>query len=118
MVPAAVVPASAVQPEVVSTFVVERYWPGVNAQILATALARAATAAERLAQSGSVVRHLQSTLVPTEEIVFCLFEATSAAAVELVNRNADVTFDHVALAVVLAGVTQISPAPTNQKGVT
>jgi hypothetical protein len=87
--------------EGLGTYVAERYWPGVTTEILTAALVRVTAAAESQSRGGSIVRHMQSTLVPVEEVVFCLFEASSCEAVEEANRVADVSFDHVAEAVLI-----------------
>lgn len=86
---------------IVRTYVAECCWPGVNPEILAEAVLRIASAAEQMTEGGTVVCHLQTTLVPDDEVVFCLFEATSLEAVEMVNRNAGFAFDHVAEAFLL-----------------
>lgn len=106
MAPAVIIAAVNGDEAALTIYVAERYWPGVTTEILATALRRVAVAAESLGQRGSVVRHLQSTLVPVEEVVFCLFLASSLESVELVNRTADAAFDHVAEAVVIPGTVR------------
>jgi hypothetical protein len=55
------------------TYLVECYWPGVDTDAVHAALARAG--AER------DVHCVESILVPEDEIVLCVFEGPSAAAV-------------------------------------
>lgn len=77
-----------------STFLVERYWPGVTRPALDAAV-------DRLQQvlAGSPphapVAHVASLLVDADEVVFCLFSAASPEAVEAVNERADFPFDRI-----------------------
>ena len=81
------------------TYVVERYWPGVTQESLRAATRRLSRSATETTRHGSPVRHVRSTLIPGEEYVVCVFEATSAGAVREVNQRADVPFERVVEAV-------------------
>ena len=77
-----------------NTYLVERYWPGVTEAALAQALERA------IAGSGDKrLYHVHSVLIPSEEVVFSVFQAASAADVESANRLADAPFERVVEAV-------------------
>lgn len=68
------------------TFLVERYVPGAG-QAQLTEITDAAKAAARAAPAGAgVVRYLASTLVPADELCYCLFEAPSIEAVRLMTE--------------------------------
>jgi hypothetical protein len=85
----------------VSTFLVERYWPGVSAVEIRSAVARETRSAEEMGREGRRVRYLRSTFVPKEEALLCLFEATSRDEVAELNERAAVPFDRIVEVVVL-----------------
>ena len=80
-----------------TTYLVERYWPGVTEAGLAAALERASPSSG--GPGGGHLRHVHSVLIPSEEVVFSLFEAHSAADVEEANRRAEAPFERVVEAV-------------------
>ncbi len=73
-----------------NTYLVERYWPGVTEAALAAALERATAGS-----SGKRLRHVHSVLVPSDEVVFSVFQAASAADVEDANQLAEAPFERV-----------------------
>ena len=77
-----------------NTYLVERYWPGVTEEALADALERATAGS-----SDKRLCHVHSVLIPSEEVVFSVFQAASAADVESANRLADAPFERVIEAV-------------------
>lgn len=82
-------------------FLVERYLP-------ATSMADVEAAVARLSASGATsATHLWTAMIEAEETCLSMFAATSAAAVEAVNREARFPFDRV----VRASVIESSPAP-------
>ena len=89
-------------------FLVERYWPDVTAARLDEAVDSVTRAADQLSRAGRSVRHLQSVLAVPEEVVFSLFEAPSAEAVDQVHRRSGVPFERIVEALVVAG----PPRPT------
>ena len=91
-----------------TTFMVERFVPGVGYDEFAEAVQRAATAAATLTELGAPVRYLGSVFVPDEESSFCCFEARNVDAVREANRRADIQFWRVVRAVFIdrSGVDQ------------
>jgi hypothetical protein len=87
--------------EQLSTFLVERYWPGVRRQELEAAIARAARAVQKMRRDGTAIRHLRSTLVPADETVLCLFGAVAPGDVAELNRQAEFPFDRIVEVVAL-----------------
>lgn len=83
----------------VSTYLVERYWPGVSRAELADAVARGRRSAAAMRREGKRIRYLQATLVPDQETVLCLMEAESAELVVEVNRRAGIPYDRIAAAI-------------------
>ena len=55
--------------------------------------ARIRTSAERTRGATDRVRYLGALLLPSNEVVFCIFDGRSAEAVEAVARRAKVPFD-------------------------
>ncbi len=76
-------------------YLVERYWPGVTRGALRDAIARLDEAIDGVGDAGGPVRHVESTMIPADDTVFSLFEATSAESVLEVNRRAHVAADRI-----------------------
>ena len=55
-------------------YVVECFWPGVDADAVRALDARAAASADELTRAGTPVRYLGSLLMRADEVVLCLFE--------------------------------------------
>ena len=85
----------------VSTFLVERYWPGVSSRTLEAAVARGVQSANEMRHGGTRIQYLRSTLLPADETVFCLFEALTAADVAELNERAEIPFDRIVETVAL-----------------
>jgi hypothetical protein len=92
----------------VSTYLVERYIPGVRRSELLAALVRVEAEAARMQAEGVTVRYLGSTLITDDETCFCTFAAESAAAVREANARAGVPLARVVAA------EQVDP--TNTRG--
>ena len=75
-----------------SEYQAECLWPGVTEADLAALDARARSSAD--AGTGDV-RYLGSTLVPSDEVVFCFFEGLSAEAVQAVAEQAEIPFERI-----------------------
>jgi hypothetical protein len=75
-------------------YVVECFWPGVNAEAVRRLDARAATSADELTRSGTPVRYLGSLLMREDEVVLCLFEGPEPAVREAAER-AEVPFERI-----------------------
>jgi hypothetical protein len=58
------------------------YWPGVTANELEAVGTRARREARRACSDGSAIAYLGSILFPADELVLCLFDAPSQAAVK------------------------------------
>jgi len=56
---------------------------------------RAQQAAEALSEQGSEITYRSAFLVPGDEVAFCLFDASSPAAVEDACRRAELPFDRI-----------------------
>jgi hypothetical protein len=80
----------------VQTYLVEHYHPGYDADALKRAAARVRAAAE--AVDGARVRHLRSTIVPTDEAFLSVFEAASDGAVREAYLRAGLSFERISLA--------------------
>ncbi|BEP15791.1 hypothetical protein acdb102_41020 [Acidothermaceae bacterium B102] len=90
--------------EPLTTFLVERYLPAADAQNLADSVGRLAMICADLTDlpgEGPAVRYLQSVYLPSEDACFCVFAATSSAAVLAVNTAADFPLDRITAGVAL-----------------
>lgn len=85
-----------------TTFLVEHYWPGITADRFEGAAERVRVSAEAMAHEGACVRFLHSTLVPEEEMAFCVFQADAQASVEEAYTRAGVPYERVREAVEIA----------------
>ena len=76
--------------------------PGITVEQLRGVERRAIEASERLTAAGKPVRYIRSLWVPGDWRVMSLFEAENAAAVEEVNRAAQIPFLRIVEAVDLS----------------
>jgi len=76
----------------VTAYIVERNLPGLTDRHRSALQYALGEASRRLSASGSPVRYLGSTFVPTRSRCYCLFEATSADIVRTVNEAALVPY--------------------------
>ena len=83
-----------------SEYLAECLWPGVTEADLADLDSRARASAE--AGTGDV-RYVGSTLVPSDEVVFCFFEGPSAQAVQVVAERAAIPFERILKSVHVPG---------------
>jgi hypothetical protein len=81
--------------ETLETFLVEHYRPGLTADELGGWAARVRDAAGDLERKGKPVRYLQATIVPTDESLFCVFEAASAQLVREAYARAGIPFERI-----------------------
>jgi hypothetical protein len=93
--PAVVAPDSAV------TFLVERYWPGIDLGQLRAMLPRLDAAARTMTAEGIPVEHIGSILMPVDEVVFSLIAAGDEGVVRRVNERAGLPVDRIAVAIAL-----------------
>jgi len=89
-----------------STYLVERYWPGVSENAVRRAHEQLEAVAERLRTEGVRVRCVSSLLIPTEESVFSLIEAASEEDVAEANRRAEVPFARILEVKTVAAATR------------
>jgi hypothetical protein len=92
-----------IEPAAVSTFLVERYWPGVDLDALRAALPRLEAAAAAMNASGTAVGHVGSILMPEDEVVFSLIAADDLQAVSELNERAGLPADRIARAIAFLG---------------
>ena len=85
-----------------TTYLVERYWPGVTIELLFQALQRARRVMEQMAGEGTRVRDISCILIPAEEVVFSLYEGPSAAAVRQLNERAGIPTSRIVEAIVVS----------------
>jgi hypothetical protein len=83
------------------TFLVERYWPGVDLAQLRDALPRLEAAARAMTAEGRRVEHLGSILMPVDQVVFSLIAAGDESLVRQLNERADLPADRIAEAIAL-----------------
>jgi hypothetical protein len=71
------------------------YWPGVTEHQLEQATARAAADADAASRAGTAIAYLGSILFPDDELVLCLFDAPTRAAVHRTTERADIPCERV-----------------------
>lgn len=76
-------------------YIVERHLPGITPDQLEAAAGRAKATSVAMSDEGTPVRYLRSTFLPAEEKCYCLFEGSSADAVEEAQRRADIPYQRV-----------------------
>lgn len=91
----------------VSTYLVERYWPGVTSELIRDALGRERRVIDEMSVEGILVRDIGWTLIPSEEVVFSVYEGTSAAAVRQVSERAGIPISRLVEAIVVSGDSPI-----------
>jgi hypothetical protein len=82
-----------------STFLVERYWPGIDAGSLRAVLPRLDDAAREMTAEGMPVEHVGSILMPVDEVVFSIFAAGDEGIVRTLNERAALPVDRIATAI-------------------
>ncbi len=91
------------------TFLVERYWPGVDLATLRAALPRLEAAARAMTAEGRRVEHVGSILMPLDEVVFSLIEAGDESVVRQLNERAELPAHRIAAAIALLAETDDAP---------
>jgi hypothetical protein len=84
------------------TFLVERYWPGVDLAMLRDELPRLEAAARAMTAEGRRVEHVASILMPVDEVVFTLIAAPDEGLVRELNARAGLPADRIAAAITLS----------------
>ena len=95
-------------PDPLDTFLVERYWPGVDLVQLRDALPRLEAVARAMTAEGRRVEHVGSILMPVDEVVFSIIAAGDESAVRQLNERAELPADRIAEAIAL--LSPITPA--------
>ena len=88
------------------TYLVERYWPGVTSERLAEALGRDRRVIEEMSNEGTRVRQISCTLIPSEEVVFSVYEGPSTEAVLQLSERAGIPFSRIVEAVAVTEGTE------------
>ena len=83
----------------IRTFLVERYWPGIDESRLRAVLPDLEQAARSMTAEGTPVAHVGSILMPVDQVVFSLIEAVDEGAVRSVNERAAIPIDRIAVAI-------------------
>jgi hypothetical protein len=78
-----------------SHFLAERYVSAANPELAHLDAARASAASQEQAEQGTAVRYLGSTLIPSDETCFSLFEAQSAEDVRRLLERAALPYDRI-----------------------
>ena len=76
-------------------YMVERHLPDFPPEQLPAAAGAAKAKASELTAEGQDVRYIRSTYVPEGERCYCLFEGESAAAVEEVQKRAQLPYEQI-----------------------
>jgi hypothetical protein len=85
-----------------STYIAERYLPGITQEQLLDAARRAKLATADLTTAGTPVTYLRSTFLPGDQTCYCLFEGPSEQAVREANDKAEIPYERIIPAVYLA----------------
>jgi hypothetical protein len=83
------------------TFLVERYWPGVDEAAARTVVWSLEREARAMTAEGIPVEHVGSILMPADQVVFSLIAAPSESVVRQVNERARMPLDRIAAAIAL-----------------
>ena len=81
------------------TYLVERYWPGVTSERLLEALERGRRVMEQMSGEGTRIRDISCTLIPSEEVVFSVYEGPSPAVVREFNQRAGIPLSRMVEAI-------------------
>lgn len=88
-----------------STWLVERYWPGVTVEAFEDAAQRVREAMDGLRGEGEPIEAVSSTLVPSDEAAYWVVAARSMEVVELAYARAGVPFERI------VGAVELDPDP-------
>jgi hypothetical protein len=78
-----------------TTYLVERYWPGISEPLLLLAISRLQRVTAEVTRADAPVTHLGSVLVGDEQVVFSLIQAASEEVVREVNERAHMPVDRI-----------------------
>ena len=80
------------------TYLVEHYLPGLGAEELRAWAADVREAFAKRDHPGAAVHYVRSTIVPTDESLLCVLEASSEAAVREAYAHAGLPFERISVA--------------------
>jgi hypothetical protein len=83
------------------TYLVERYWPGIDEPRVRAVIADLEQAARLMTEEGTPVEHVGSILMPVDQVVFSLITAADEAVVRAVNQRAGAPMDRIGIAIAL-----------------
>jgi uncharacterized protein DUF4242 len=84
--------------DAVQSFLVEHYRPGLHVDELRRSAARIRDTALELQREGKPVRHVRTTIVPSDESFLCVFEAASEELVRETYARAGIPFERISTA--------------------
>jgi len=99
---------------ITETFLVEHYRPGLSSDELGAWAARMRETAGEMEREGKAVRYLRGTIVPTDESLLCIYEATSEELVRDAYARAGIPFERIT-AVIPDGATAEWPESTKEE---
>ena len=76
-------------------YLIEAYVPTSRTTSLGDHDVRLRRAVEEMAAEGTAIRHLDTLLIPEEEICFFLFEARSSEDVAELSRRAEIGYERI-----------------------
>jgi len=82
-------------------YLVERYWPGVTSELLLQALNRGQRVMAEMSSEGTPMRDISCTLIPSEEVVFSVYEGPSDGAVRQFNQRAGIPVSRIVEAIAI-----------------
>ena len=94
------------EPALRTTFLAERYWPGVRRADVATAEERLRRAAGELTREGIPILAMSSIWAPTDEVVLTLFDAGEEDDVLAVSRSSRYPFDRMQRVEIVTGASR------------
>jgi hypothetical protein len=83
-----------------TTYVVECFWPDVHQEQVQEAAERLGQSAKQLTLHGQHVQFTGSIFLPTDDVIFYLFEGVSSEAVRTTCEGAGLRFERVLYSVV------------------
>jgi len=81
------------------TFLVERYWPGVDEATARTVVWSLEREARAMTAEGIPVEHVGSILMPADQVVFSLIAATDEASARQLSARVGAPADRIAVAI-------------------
>jgi hypothetical protein len=96
------------------TFLVEHYRPGLSAEELGAWAARVRDTTNEMEREGKAVRYLRATIVPTDESLLCVLEASSEDLVREAYARAEIPFERIT-AVIPDGTWAEGPQSTKEE---